>query len=179
MDLTAFYSWPGVARLRPQLDKSLQVVDARDPLTYVSQDLASYAHDIHPSKRTLILLNKSDLLPLPVRQVWADHFDAAGVACVFWSAFAATEAQAKAKAAAAAGIEEGAGVAGRWQEGQGQQGEQEDERTRVLGVEELLEVFEQRARAAVESAGPGDARKWVRQWSDGVWQMLMNDETGM
>ncbi len=45
-----------------------QVVDARDPLTYRSEDLASYALDLHPTKRSLLLLNKADLLPEALRR---------------------------------------------------------------------------------------------------------------
>lgn len=45
-----------------------QVVDARDPLTYRSEDLEAYALDLHPTKRSLLLLNKADLLPEALRR---------------------------------------------------------------------------------------------------------------
>jgi len=51
------------------------VVDARDPLLYRSTDLEAYAREVHTSKSSFILLNKSDLLPDHVRKAWADHFD--------------------------------------------------------------------------------------------------------
>ena len=51
------------------------MVDARDPLLYRSKDLEAYAREVHSSKSSFILLNKSDLLPDHVRQAWADHFD--------------------------------------------------------------------------------------------------------
>lgn len=63
-----------------------QVVDARDPLTYRSEDLERYALDLHPTKRSLLLLNKADLLPEALRSAWADHLDALGCDYVFWSA---------------------------------------------------------------------------------------------
>lgn len=40
-----------------------QVIDARDPLTYRSSDLEDYARDISRHKGSMLLLNKSDLLP--------------------------------------------------------------------------------------------------------------------
>ena len=52
------------------------MLDSRDPLTYRSQDLERYALELHPTKRSLLLLNKADLLPLELRRAWADYFDA-------------------------------------------------------------------------------------------------------
>lgn len=62
------------------------MVDARDPLTYRSEDLERYALDLHPTKRSFLLLNKADLLPEALRSAWADHFDSQGVDYAFWSA---------------------------------------------------------------------------------------------
>jgi hypothetical protein len=61
--------------LPAQICPCSQVVDARDPLLYRSTDLESYAHDLHASKTSLVLLNKADLLPINVREAWADFFD--------------------------------------------------------------------------------------------------------
>ena len=69
----------------------MQVVDARDPLTYRSEDLERYAVALHPAKRSLLLLNKADLLPEGLRSAWADHFDELGVEYLFWSAKAAMD----------------------------------------------------------------------------------------
>ena len=43
-------------------------MDARDPLTYRSEDLEAYALGLHPTKRSLLLLNKADLLPQALRR---------------------------------------------------------------------------------------------------------------
>ncbi len=43
------------------------MLDARDPLRYRSEDLEAYARELHPSKASLMLLNKADLLPAPLR----------------------------------------------------------------------------------------------------------------
>ena len=70
----------------------MQVIDARDPLTYRSDDLEQYARDIAPHKGSLLLLNKADLLSAELRTAWADYFDEQGVSYVFWSAKAAADA---------------------------------------------------------------------------------------
>jgi len=64
----------------------LQVLDARDPLRYRSEDLESYSVQLHPTKGSVLLLNKADLLPAALRSAWADYFDQAAVEYVFWSA---------------------------------------------------------------------------------------------
>ena len=43
------------------------MLDARDPLRYRSEDLEAYARELNPSKGSLMLLNKADLLPAPLR----------------------------------------------------------------------------------------------------------------
>jgi large subunit GTPase 1 len=139
---------------------SLQVIDGRDPLTYFSQDLVDYAASLTPAKPSLVLLNKSDLLPPPVRAAWARYFAARGVQCAFWSAIAATEAQAAAKAAAAAGAMGYAADAAApptAHPAASMEDEQPEETggmsTRVIGVEELLEWMEEHAAAAVAAGG--------------------------
>ena len=71
-----------------------QVVDARDPLMYRSKDLEAFARELHPTKASVVLLNKADLLNKALRTAWADHFDAEGVSYAFWSAKAAAEGAA-------------------------------------------------------------------------------------
>jgi hypothetical protein len=145
-----------------------QVVDARDPVTYFSQDLVEYALELHPTKRSFVLLNKADLLPAAVREAWADYFDARGVQYGFWSAFAASEAQARARHDASA-----QGLAGYTTEdvnahfwellgvSKQQQVADSGSRTRILPVEELLEVLEVMARQAVNDAEDDDSRRYV------------------
>lgn len=67
------------------------MVDSRDALTYCSQDLVRYALDLHPTKRSMLLLNKADLLPEALRIAWADYFDGQDMEYAFWSAKSATE----------------------------------------------------------------------------------------
>lgn len=67
------------------------MVDARDPLLYRSTDLEAFARELHPSKSSMLLLNKADLLAKTLRTAWANHFDRQGIQYVFWSAKAAAE----------------------------------------------------------------------------------------
>lgn len=41
---------------------------------------------LHPTKGSVLLLNKADLLPAALRSAWADYFEEQGVEYVFWSA---------------------------------------------------------------------------------------------
>ncbi|EFN52099.1 hypothetical protein CHLNCDRAFT_7626, partial [Chlorella variabilis] len=78
--------WRQLWRVLERSDVVVQVVDARDPLTYYSEDLERYALELHPTKRSLLLLNKADLLPAALRTAWADHFDGLHLDYAFWSA---------------------------------------------------------------------------------------------
>ena len=69
----------------------MQVLDARDPLRYRSEDLEAFARETHPAKASLMLLNKADLLPQKLRAAWAAYFRERGVDFIFWSAKAASE----------------------------------------------------------------------------------------
>lgn len=68
-----------------------QVVDARDPLFYRSEDLEVYAKELQATKESVLLLNKADLLPVEARRAWSSYFDSLGLAHYFWSAKAASE----------------------------------------------------------------------------------------
>ena len=67
------------------------MVDARDPLRYRSEDMEAYARELNPGKASLLLLNKADLLPRPLRVAWAQHFQRRGIDFLFSSAKAAAE----------------------------------------------------------------------------------------
>lgn len=82
--------WRQLWRVVERSDLLVMVVDARDPLFYRCPDLEAYAREIDEHKRTLLLINKADLLPYPVRQKWAKYFRLHGILYLFWSAKAAT-----------------------------------------------------------------------------------------
>eukprot|EP00191_Tetraselmis_sp_GSL018_P013604 CAMPEP_0177589582 /NCGR_PEP_ID=MMETSP0419_2-20121207/6894_1 /TAXON_ID=582737 /ORGANISM="Tetraselmis sp., Strain GSL018" /LENGTH=580 /DNA_ID=CAMNT_0019079973 /DNA_START=127 /DNA_END=1869 /DNA_ORIENTATION=- len=89
--------WRQLWRVLERSDCVVQVVDARDPLRYYSEDLAAYSRELSPTKRNFVLLNKADLLSEACRVEWARWFGAAGVPFAFWSAREAAEADKEAR----------------------------------------------------------------------------------
>ncbi|KAF0914710.1 hypothetical protein E2562_031214 [Oryza meyeriana var. granulata] len=82
--------WRQLWRVLERSDLLVMVVDARDPLFYRCPDLEVYAKEIDQHKRTMLLVNKADLLPVNIRKKWAEYFEAHDILYVFWSAKAAT-----------------------------------------------------------------------------------------
>ncbi|KAF7070213.1 hypothetical protein CFC21_075756 [Triticum aestivum] len=82
--------WRQLWRVIERSDLLVMVVDARDPLFYRCPDLEVYAKELDEHKRTMLLVNKADLLPLNIREIWADYFKEHDILHVFWSAKAAT-----------------------------------------------------------------------------------------
>lgn len=83
--------WRQLWRVIERSDLVVQIVDARNPLLFRSQDLESYVTDINPQKRNLLLVNKADLLTPMQRKAWADYFQKEGIAYKFFSASIARE----------------------------------------------------------------------------------------
>nr|GMD64860.1 GTPase LSG1-2 [Ipomoea batatas]GMD73631.1 GTPase LSG1-2 [Ipomoea batatas] len=82
--------WRQLWRVVERCDLLVMVVDARDPLFYRCPDLEAYAREVDEHKKTMLLVNKADLLPLSIRKKWAEYFRLNGILFVFWSAKAAT-----------------------------------------------------------------------------------------
>ncbi|CAN8241739.1 unnamed protein product [Cochlearia groenlandica] len=82
--------WRQLWRVLERSDLIVMVVDARDPLFYRCPDLEAYAQEIDEHKKTMLLVNKADLLPTHVREKWAEYFSRNNILFVFWSAKAAT-----------------------------------------------------------------------------------------
>ncbi|KAK8967851.1 hypothetical protein KSP40_PGU016490 [Platanthera guangdongensis] len=78
--------WRQLWRVLERSDLLVMVVDARDPLFYRCPDLEAYAREMDEHKRTMILVNKADLLPSAVRKKWAEYFNSNGILFLFWSA---------------------------------------------------------------------------------------------
>ncbi|GFR44328.1 hypothetical protein Agub_g5541, partial [Astrephomene gubernaculifera] len=173
--------WRQLWRVLERSDIVVQVVDARDPLLYRSDDLEAYCRELAASKSSLLLLNKADLLPPHVRTAWANFLDTAGVDYAFWSAFSVIqEQQALRSEASALGVEPAVlkkllqqqqqEEAERQQQYLRQrqraaglpeaavEAEKEDPRIKILDVDELLELFERKCAAAVAAGGPDDPR---------------------
>jgi large subunit GTPase 1 len=54
--------WKQLWRVVERSHILVQIVDARDPLFFRCDDLESYVKEVDPSKRNLLLINKSDLV---------------------------------------------------------------------------------------------------------------------
>ncbi|KAL0370236.1 UNVERIFIED_CONTAM: GTPase LSG1-2 [Sesamum angustifolium] len=128
--------WRQLWRVLERSDLLVMVVDARDPLFYRCPDLEAYAREIDEHKRTLLLVNKADLLPYPVREKWAQFFHQQGILFVFWSAKAATAALEGKKLSLSLGI-------------QSHQQESADADTKIYGRDELLSRLQSEAEEIV------------------------------
>lgn len=95
--------WRQLWRVLERSQLVVQIVDARNPLRFRCEDLEAYVGDIEGSegekgtgkgkRRTLLLINKADLLTRTQRKTWADYFDANNVPFAFYSAANASALQ--------------------------------------------------------------------------------------
>ena len=83
--------WRQLWRVIERSDLVVQIVDARHPLLFRSDDLERYVKDVDSRKENLLLVNKADMLTIEQRQYWADYFVAAGISYKFFSASLAKE----------------------------------------------------------------------------------------
>eukprot|EP01137_Pigoraptor_chileana_P007911 Opistho-2@54093 len=77
--------WRQLWRVIERSHVIVQIVDARNPLLR-SDDLDKYVAEVDPSKRTLLLINKADMLSQEQRNIWKDYLNSAGIPFAFWSA---------------------------------------------------------------------------------------------
>lgn len=80
--------WRQLWRVVERSDVVIQIVDARNPLLFRSEDLEAYVKEVDPKKHTLLLVNKADLLSPLARRRWAEWFRANDVPFLFFSALA-------------------------------------------------------------------------------------------
>jgi large subunit GTPase 1 len=83
--------WRQLWRVIERSDLVVQIVDARNPLLFRSEDLERYVKKVDARKENLLLVNKADMLTLEQRKAWADHFQEAGISYKFFSASLAKE----------------------------------------------------------------------------------------
>jgi len=83
--------WRQLWRVIERSDVVVQIVDARNPLLFRSEDLEVYVKDVDPKKHNLMLINKADMMTYRQRKAWANYLKGAGVAYKFFSAFLAKE----------------------------------------------------------------------------------------
>ncbi|KAJ9638581.1 hypothetical protein H2204_004352 [Knufia peltigerae] len=83
--------WRQLWRVIERSDLIVQIVDARNPLLFRSEDLERYVKEVDPQKRNLLLVNKADMMTEEQRQVWAMYFQQQGINYKFFSAHLAKE----------------------------------------------------------------------------------------
>lgn len=83
--------WRQLWRVIERSDLVVQIVDARNPLLFRSEDLEAYVKQIDPKKRNLVLVNKADMLTDKQRESWANYFDRNNISFRFFSAHLAKE----------------------------------------------------------------------------------------
>lgn len=153
--------WRQLWRVIERSDLVVQIVDARNPLLFRSDDLESYVKAVDAKKENLLLINKADMMTLRQRRAWASYLKHAGIAYKFFSAHLAKELNelrdqeqasdedAPPPPSARAGKKPAAGEASDYEEhdedpGGGEAGDG-DQDTRILSVEELEDIFLQHA----------------------------------
>ncbi|KAI1376622.1 P-loop containing nucleoside triphosphate hydrolase protein [Hypoxylon crocopeplum] len=78
--------WRQLWRVIERSDLVVQIVDARNPLMFRSEDLESYVKDVNPAKKNLLLVNKADMMTTNQRKAWAKYFKEKRIAYRFFSA---------------------------------------------------------------------------------------------
>ena len=102
--------WRQLWRVVERSHLIVQIVDARNILGFRSADLENYVEEVGddgegdeitvPGKgkrKSLLLINKADLLTVEQRSIWADYFEKEGIAYAFFSAADAAAAQEQAE----------------------------------------------------------------------------------
>lgn len=84
--------WRQLWRVVERSDVIVQIVDARNPLLFRSEDLERYVKEVNRDKMNVVLVNKADFLTDEQRQLWADYFRSMDVLVAFYSAALAAEA---------------------------------------------------------------------------------------
>lgn len=83
--------WRQLWRVIERSDLVVQIVDARNPLMFRSEDLENYVKEVDRKKRNLLLVNKADMMTLTQRTAWAKFFYEEGINFRFFSAELAKE----------------------------------------------------------------------------------------
>lgn len=78
--------WRQLWRVVERSDVLIQILDARNPLLFFSEDLDKYIKEVDEKKLCVILVNKSDYLTEDQRKCWLEYFESTDKKCVFFSA---------------------------------------------------------------------------------------------
>lgn len=83
--------WRQLWRVIERSDLVVQIVDARNPLMFRSEDLERYVKEVDSKKNNLLLVNKADMMTEEQRAAWADYFVENKINYKFFSAQLAKE----------------------------------------------------------------------------------------
>ncbi|CAM1508338.1 Fc.00g051860.m01.CDS01 [Cosmosporella sp. VM-42] len=149
--------WRQLWRVIERSDLVVQIVDARNPLLFRSEDLDNYVKAVDSKKENLLLINKADMMTPTQRKAWAKHLRNAGISYKFFSAQLAKEEIEARDRESDSDDEPRPEISARQAEKQPanhialekneieQEGaaltEEKDEDTEILTVEELEEIF--------------------------------------
>ncbi|KAG9246229.1 P-loop containing nucleoside triphosphate hydrolase protein [Calycina marina] len=159
--------WRQLWRVIERSDLVVQIVDARNPLLFRSEDLERYVKHVGERKANLLLVNKADMLTTEQRESWADYFEAAEIKYKFFSASLAKELNDARELEDASDSEEDELELPRAtqrlkitekEDDEGSDESEEDERTTILTVDELEKLFLEHAPDN-EDADPDKPRR--------------------
>lgn len=178
--------WRQLWRVIERSDLVVQIVDARNPLLFRSEDLEKYVKEVDPRKNNLLLVNKADMMTLSQREAWADYFEKVGINYKFFSAALAKEInEARELEDGSMSVDEDLVAEDdvaeviedhknkladdikkvdiqdheeEWTSEEEVDTDDEDQRTRILTVDELEELFLENA-PEVENTDPENPRK--------------------
>ncbi|PPQ62960.1 hypothetical protein CVT24_006066, partial [Panaeolus cyanescens] len=95
--------WRQLWRVLERSHLVVQIVDARNPLRFRCEDLDDYVRDVEGNegeagtgkgkRKSMLLINKADLLTHEQRTQWADYFDSQNITYAFYSAANASALQ--------------------------------------------------------------------------------------
>jgi hypothetical protein len=79
--------WRQLWRVIERCDICVQILDARNPLIYYTEDLVKYAAEQDVPRPVILILNKSDYLTHVQRREWSRYFLSKNIRFLFYSAF--------------------------------------------------------------------------------------------
>lgn len=83
--------WRQLWRVVERSDVVVQIVDARNPLLFHSEDLERYVKEVSENKMNMVLVNKADFLTENQRNIWSKYFESRNIKVAFFSAVLAQE----------------------------------------------------------------------------------------
>lgn len=127
--------WRQLWRVIERSDLVVQIVDARNPLLFRSDDLEKYVKEVDPKKNNLLLVNKADMMTTEQGEAWAKYFEEVRINYAFFSASLAKEINEARDLERESGDEEGLIATDEVAHEQGQHGKQPAEEATNIGTE--------------------------------------------